>query len=79
MAGAALASTDEDDLEDDPEDDVDDEANPTLENSNDTVEQTLVAFTEGRLLPHRPAASKHEIMTGVVKQSIEGGSATSKV
>ena len=73
MAGAALASTDEDDLEDDSEDDVDDEANATNDKPKDEVDQLLMSFTEERLLPHRPPTSKHEIMTGVVKQSIEGG------
>ena len=72
MAGAALASTDEDDLEDDPEDDVDDEANATNDEPKDTVEEYAMFLTEERLLPHRPPASKHEIMTGIVKQSIEG-------
>ena len=72
MAGAILASTDEDDLEDDAEDDIDAEANATNDKPEDTGEEYAMFLTEERLLPHRPPASKHEIMTGIVKQSIEG-------
>ena len=72
MAGAALASTDEDDLEDDAEDDVDDDAESTNDNARDMNERGTTSFTKEPFLPHRQPASKHEIMTGAIRQSIEG-------